>query len=175
MPLPVPVPRTFSVNEVQVPAYLNSIRDALNFLVNPPIGAFTQGTTQTLSSGWTVLTFDQTTVDTYGGHSNTVNPSRYTAQVVGWYVVAGTAVLGNNATGGRGCLVGRNSVHVPGSGALVQAANGLPTGVSDAAWPVFLNVGDFVEVSGIQGSGGSLSTTFSGDLASSMSVLWQHA
>lgn len=96
MPLPVPSPRTFSVQEVEVAAYLNAVRDALTFLVNPPIATCFQGISQGLGgSGTTVMiTYDSTAVDTYGGHSNTVNNSEYVSQAAGWYLITGGVCWG---------------------------------------------------------------------------------
>lgn len=43
---PVPIPRTFSPNEIQTGAYLNSVRDWANFFNDPPHfkGSFTSST-----------------------------------------------------------------------------------------------------------------------------------
>ena len=173
--LAVPTPRTFTVGETEVGSYLNSLRDALNFLLNVPFAVLTQSATQTVTNAtWTALTFDQSTVDSYGGHSNSTNNSRYVAQVAGWYQVSGVAAFATNGTGGRGALVARNGTHMPGSGSLVGTVAANPCVAPSGTFPVFLNVGDYVEIDGFQSSTASLATTSSTDLSCSMTVIWVH-
>lgn len=174
--LPVPIPRTFGVQEVEVAAYLNAVRDALNFLINPPVCFVTQLTTSSISTAvWTALAMDVSVVDSYGGHSNTTNPSRYTAQVAGWYLVSGASSFAANGTGLRGALPGKNSTHVPGGGQLTPTTPSSPPTNATASIPIFLNVGDYVETFGFQSSGGGLATAQGSDLTSSLSALWIHA
>lgn len=173
---PVPSPRTFNVQEYETAAYLNSVRDAINFLLNRPVAFLTQGTVQSLpSSAWAAVTYDQSGVDTYGGHSNTTNPSRYTAQVAGWYSVGGGASTAANATGQRGAAVARNGTRVQGGAAMSQAASALSPTVPTPPTLAYLNVGDYLEIDAYQNSGGALNTASSSDLDSSMAVVWEHA
>ena len=176
--LAVPVPRTFNVGETEVSAYLNAVRDALTFLTNKPICTVNQNTAQTLTTAtWTSITMDATTVDSCGGHSNSVNPSRYVAQVAGWYLVAGSSVFVANATSFRMARSAKNGSAVQSSGVSYPTVSA----AQHAALPVvaafaFLNVGDYVEVQGYQNSGGNLNTTTgSPELDSGLSVIWDHA
>jgi len=172
----VPSPRTFNVAEYETSAYLNSVRDALNFLLNRPLAVLTQSATQSVgNAAWTALSLDATTTDSYSMHSNSVNNSRAIAQVAGWYTVSGVAAFATNGTGGRGALTARNGTHMPGSGSLLGVVSTQPTVAPTSAFPVFLNVGDYVEIHGFQSSTASLSTTSSTDLACSMCVTWEHA
>lgn len=173
---PVPIPRTFSVSEVEVGAYLNSLRDALTFLVNVPACYVTQSATQSLtSSAWTALTFDQSVFDSYGGHSNVTNNSRYTAQVAGWYMVFGCASTVANTTGQRGAAVAKNGTRVQGAAGFMQTTSALPPTVPSPPTIVFLAVGDYVEINAYQNGANPLSTNSSSDLDSSMTVVWLHA
>lgn len=174
--LPVPVPRTFAVAEVETGAYLNSLRDALNFLVNVPIAYVTQSATQTLTtSTWTAITYDQTVVDTYGGHSNSTNNSRYTAQVAGWYIVFGSACYAVNTTGQRGAAIAKNGTRVQGAAGFAQATSALSTATPSPPTIVYLAAGDYVEIQAYQSSGGNLATVSGSDLDSSMTVAWLHS
>lgn len=171
--LAVPSPRTFNVQEVEVASYLNSVRDALNFLLNPPLASLYQVATTSLSAGtWTALGFDSATVDTYGGHSGTTNPSRYTAQVSGWYECSGavcTTVA--QTTGFRSAMFQVNGSRYQGSAADL-AASGDNTTVPTPSTPIYLNAGDYVELIGY--SSVTTTTRSLNDLASRMNVRWAH-
>lgn len=172
-----PQPRTFSVNEVQVSSYENSVRDALTFLANPPICFVTQGATQSLTnSTWTAITQDQTVTDTYGGHSNVTNPSRYVSQAAGWYALFGCSSYAGNATGNRGTAGAKNGSRIQGGVGFFPTitVGNSPTAPSPPCI-VYLNAGDYAEVYGYQTSGGSLATNAAADLDSSMTVIWLHA
>lgn len=172
--LPVPVPRTFTVSEVESAAFLNSIRDALNFLLNPPQATVYQSAAQsfTSGSGTTALTFDSTITDTYGGHSNTTNNTRYTAQVAGTYLLLGTVAWTNTSGGNRNLTFNKNGSLVAQFGGAYPAASSLVFPQVDAWAVVQLNAGDYVEAIAYQDSGSTISTHANG---SSMSVLWLHA
>ncbi|HZP55027.1 hypothetical protein [Actinocrinis sp.] len=172
--LPVPVPRTFTVGEVETGAYLNSLRDALNFLINVPIVTAGQASVQSIpNTTWTSLTLDTTVVDSYGGHSNTTNNSRYTAQVAGWYLCCGTCGFAANATGFRQIRLAKNGAQVTFSVAtLPVVAATVATVIVTPTLQVFLAVGDYLEVQGFQSSGGALNTTGADP---SLTATWVHA
>lgn len=170
--LPVPNPRTATAGEFETAAYMNAFRDALNFALNPPEAVVFQTTVQSLpNSTFAAISFDSTTVDTYGGHSNTTNNTRYTAQVAGWYWCAAQVCYDNtSSTGARQTFLAKNGTRI---NTAFQCSLGTATsqGVS-VGQLVQLNVGDYVEVQGWQSSGGALNT-FSAQ--SSLSVDWRHA
>jgi len=171
--LPVPVPRTFSVSEIEVAAYLNTLRDALTFLLNLPGAVLTQAAAQSVANAaWTALAFDNTLKDNYGGHSNTTNNSRYTAQVAGWYrVQAGGGVVAAAGGTGRGVDVYKNgAAYTAGAGVVGNSGvvHSTTTGI-----PVFLNAGDYIEIYVWQNSGGALNTNGTGQYASWMAVCWE--
>lgn len=171
--LPVPNPRTFVVGEYETAAYFNAFRDAINFLTNPPMAVLTQATAQTYTNGVAAqITFDTTVADTYTGHSNTTNNSRYTAQVAGWYQVDGTVSWNNISGGDRTVAIWKNgsAVSYYGSGNPAASININPS--ESASGLVQLNVGDYVEIAAYQNSGGSIATHANG---SSMAVFWVHA
>ena len=176
MALAVPVPRTFSVSETETAAYMNTIRDGLNFLLAEPLLVVTQTTTQTLTTAvWASLNFDVSIVDTYGMHSNVTNNSRATAIVAGWYVPTGCAVIANNTTGVRGARFAKNGTAIQGTAILSNASSGTSvSSVAAVSFPVFLNVGVYLEIQGFQNSGGNLNTAAGSDLDSSFTVRWYH-
>jgi len=131
-----------------------------------------QTSNQSIPHGaWTAVNFDTEDVDSHGGHSTSVNTSRYTATVAGWYEVIGRGGFASNSTGHRGVRIHKNGSVVNGSGNYFQ------TTTSD----VWSNIGsaqvhlngttDYVETAVIQDSGAALNTSASaGDVAPSMSV-----
>lgn len=175
--LPVPIPRTFSVVEVETGAYLNSLRDALNFLLNPPLAVIYQASVQSIpNNAFTALTFDTTTTDSYGGHSNSTNPSRYTAQVAGWYELDGGFSLAANGTGVRDGQWYRNgsAISTPGAGVVTGGSAAYTATEPMPGMPTFLNVGDYVELYVFQNSTAALNsnvTTYN----SYMTVRWVHS
>jgi hypothetical protein len=174
---PVPVPRTFGVNEFETAAYLNSVRDALNYLLNPPLVTVVQTSTQTVpATTYTGLSMQSTIQDTYGSHSNVTNPSRITAQVAGTYEFSGVSVYAANTTGSRGAGIGKNGTVQQGS-----VAKGAVSTISDVdsrvtpTWQVAMLVGDYVELLSWNNIGGGLATSVASDVASSLNGRWVHA
>jgi hypothetical protein len=177
--LAVPSPRTFSVNEVQTAAFLNSIRDALSFLVNVPIATIYQTASQTLTASGTAyaVAYDSTAVDTYGGHSNTVNNSQYVSQVPGWYIVTGAVVFSPSTSGTyrkiqgyhNGSVVAYAASQVPG---VNNASNA--TAVPIAPTIVYLNAGDYIQLYATCDVAG-LTITPNASNASYATILWQHS
>lgn len=171
---PVPVPRTFGVSEFEASAYLNSVRDALNFLLNPPIAQLIQNTVQSIpNSTITPVSYDGSVVDTYGMHSNSTNNTRAVAQIAGWYYVSGIDAFASNSTGARVARLRKTGTDVVYFDVWDQAVNGQPT-ASATAGMLFLNVGDYIEVGAYQTSGGALNTFTTGPQAG-MTVIWKHA
>ena len=173
MPLPVPVPRTFGVQEYETAAYLNTVRDALNFLLNPPAATLVQITTTTsLTSGtWTSIGMDSSTFDNYGGHSSSSNNSRYTIQAAGKYLVGGSVAITNNSSGSRAAKVLKNGAVLQGPYSLVPPSSARPTSVTVAGFIVPCVVGDYLELAGFQDSGSTLSTVITTDQSSFFTVI----
>lgn len=176
MVLAVPTPTTRAAGTRLTGAIWQSdVTDTATYLLNRPLFIGVQSSVQTTTTGgWTTLTFDTETVDTYNGHSTSVNNSRYTAQVAGYYRVTGTASFATNSTGSRGCRISKNGSIITGSGQLAGAGT-LNAVISCASTVVFLAVGDYVELSAGQNSGGNLSTNNSAESACTFVVEWSHA
>jgi hypothetical protein len=178
--LPVPTMRTFVVGEYETAAYFNAnIRDAINFLLMLPIATVYQTVPQTFggANSLNAITFDQTAVDSYGGHSNTVNPSRYVAQVAGFYLVGGAIVFGASTSG----TYRKAQIYVNGNAVaysvaqLSQVSSGtFTTTVPISPAIVYLNAGDFVSLYGICDVA-SLATLANSTNQSYMTIIWMHA
>ena len=171
--LPVPNPRTAVAGEFETAAMMNLFRDAINFLTNRPRAALYQTTAQSVANAvWTATSFDSTLLDTYGGHSNTTNNSRYTAQVPGWYSLrCGGGWVTGAAGGGRGASIYKNGAFYTAGAAVVGSTNVIHS--TPVSKDVFLAVGDYVELFVWQNSGGALNTAGSGQYASWMDICWE--
>lgn len=154
----------------------SQVRDGHTFLANRPLFVGTQINAQSIpNAAWTPVVIDSAQTDSYTGHSNSTNASRYVAQVPGWYAVSGIVCYTANATGVRAARLHVNGSVVQGSAQM----NLTPTtadlcGIATPVRTVYLNVGDYVEVAAYQASGAALSTGFgsSPDLASGLWVRW---
>lgn len=148
---------------------------AISFLMNPPIAELRQNAVQSIavSGTWTAINLETEDVDSVNGHDTATNPSRYTAVYPGWYLVSGGVGYASNATGRRGARFAVNGTVAQGSEALLQA----PTTAGGMSVParaklIFLAVGDYVEIQGMQESGGALNTN-TGSGGTNMSISWQ--
>jgi len=155
----------------------SQVRDGFGFLIAPPVFVGTQTTTQSLANNtWAALNLNTEQVDSYNGHSTSTNNSRYTAQVGGYYTVAGVAVFAAGSISIRGARIHVNGSVVQGSAQMfAPPSTSNLCGVATPTRVVYLNSGDYVEVAGYQLTGGSLSTGVASDLASALWVVWAHA
>lgn len=174
MVLPVPVEATRSVGDILTASEWNTaVRDAVNFLTGPPLFVGYQTTIQSVASGtYTPVNIDTSVVDTYSGHSNVTNNSRYTSQLAGYYLVIGQVAIAPNATGNRaptlaigGVAVTIGSQQLPNSGAGTNSVIQV-----SGIWQ--LGAGAYIEVWAYQGSGGSLNTVTT---LSSLQAYWLHS
>lgn len=97
--------------------------------------------------------------DTWGGHNNVTNNTRYTIPLAGTYRVSGALMFTTNATGVRAINVQKNGSTLPGIDAFVNAGSSNSTSVVLPASNVVCAVGDYLEIGGYQNSGAALSTT----------------
>lgn len=176
MTLPVPSPRTWSAGDLIGGVILNTeLRDAANFLANRPLFIAHQTVGQSIpTSTWTQLTFTTEEIDTYNGHDNVTNNSRYTAQVAGWYYALGVVAFPTNVTGRRVAQLSVNGIQQRQSEFADTTAAGALM-VYPVEGRVYMNFNDYLEVGAWQSSGGALSTNVSAAWLSSMlCALWIH-
>lgn len=157
----------------------STLRNALNFLLNPPIAKLRQTSTQSLTSGVAAaIQFQAEIVDTdidgTGGHDNVTNNTRYTARYPGYYELIGGGVsFNNNGTGVRVCWWAVNGTGVNGSlTELPTATASTLCAVPAAGNLVYLSEGDYVELIALQNSGGALSTTAGSTDQPHASIKW---
>ena len=175
MPAPVPTWATVTPGQYDTAALFNAVSAGGGFLTAPPVFQAYQGSAQSIANNSVVaLGLDTTVVDTYGGHSNVTNNTRYTCQTgaAGWYLILGYFGLAANATGVRLCRINKNGATLPLSQSDLPTPGTALNLTSFAAALVQLAVGDYVEVCGFQTSGGALNTATTD---SGMVALWVHS
>lgn len=175
-----PVPMTYTDTTLPASDLNTGLRDPLLFLMNRPIFRGRANAAQSLSnSTWTSLNLAVEIVDSAqggsGGHSTSVNTSRFTAEYTGWYLVSGVAHFAGNTTGRRGARLAVNGSALDSSASVIYATGSNSIGVPCHAQLVSLTAGDYVELQGFQDTGGALNSGVAGtgDLNTSMTVIWQ--
>lgn len=154
--------RTWVTGEIVTAAELNSnVRDAGNFFLSWPVFEGRQTVAQSLTNNTsTPITLDTEDIDTDNGHSTVTNTSRYVGATAGRFEVCGKVGFASNATGTRVAWLAKNGTAINGSGTQVSAAaGGAVTLLPTPRMTVTLNgTTDYVEVLGVQTSGGALNT-----------------
>lgn len=172
----IPSTRVFTAGEIETGAYLNAtVTNLGNFLLGKPVFSAYQTAVQSISdSTYTGLTFTTEIVDRDNGHSNTVNPSRYTAQTAGYYLFNGQGAFATNTTGIRSLLWHVNGAFPVGGGFSTTTSTLIAGTVVLTASPFFqyLSVGDYVELRARQTSGAALNTVVASGITSSISAIW---
>jgi hypothetical protein len=170
--LPLP---TFTAGQRLLASSLQQIITWATFKDNEPLLRISQTTTQTLTTGvWTSITMDASVTDPTAMHSTVTNNSRATAVTAGWYWAAGGVAFAANATGTRGARFAVNGTVVQGSAQFGPPTAAGSLAIAAVSMPLFLNVGDYVEIQGVQNSGGNLATLMATDLDSTLSLTWRH-
>ena len=174
MTLPVPSQRTWSVGDIVTAAMMNAnVRDAVNFLVQPPLFVGYQATAQAIpATAWTAINLDSSVADTYSGHSNTVNNSRYTAQVAGWYFMFGMAALAPG-TGIRYAGFFTSGAQVAQQPADSQSAPSGAPNLQLAAGLQYLTVGSYVDLRAYTTA--AVNTNVTTAQQSMMGLWWVHS
>lgn len=182
--MPVPVPRTWVNGEFETDAILNGIngiRDAMRFLLDPPLCVCRQTVSQSLvNNAYTAITFttedyDNEATASYlsgtGMHDPAVNNSRFTCQTPGRYMLTG-GVSFVSGTGRRGIQWTVNAVSVPAS-QMIQAS-GTTSGQDMLARTMFVSLaaGDFVEMRAFQDSGAAMALGVVSPGQSNAAVRW---
>ena len=171
MTLPIPAFARFIAGERVTAAKLNSqVVDSGNFFLTPPTARLVQTTSQPLAaSTWTSVQFQSEELDNYGGWSTSA-PTRYIAQVPGWYLVAANVAFAANATGVRFMRLTRNGQLIPGR-SNSQAVNSTSFQTELAlAHLVRLEATNFLEAQAF--STVALSTSVTVEVASTLNVIW---
>ncbi len=160
----VPNPKTWVVGETLTAAKMNlELRDALTFLLAPPLFQLTHSSGQTIANGTnTQLAMDTEIVDRDNGHSTSTNNSRYTSQTAGWYLLTGVCPWTTNANQKRELsLLYNGGITETHGSAMGGNAGGYVSPTTTGR--LYLAVGDYVELRVFQNSGGSLDTNAGAD------------
>ena len=122
-----------------------------------------------LDSTFAAITFTTEDFDTDNAHDTGSNTSRFTCQTAGIYFFNGSLAIGASPTGQRYLQWAKNGSVVNGSGV---RATGASNGNAAVAKPMFISlaVSDYVELWAHQNSGGTLATSTSTDMQSTMTV-----
>ncbi|BFP50034.1 hypothetical protein KCMC57_64020 (plasmid) [Kitasatospora sp. CMC57] len=174
--LPVPVWATAVVpGGFDTAALMNTVGNNGTFLTNRPHFQGYQASAQSIpATTLTAIAIDTTAVDTYGGHSNVTNNSRYTVQTggAGWYRVTVSLGFVVSGTGSRLIEIHKNGV-APKMSQNGTDCNGVAIGAAiQCTVYVQLAVGDYVEGFAYQTTAGALNTS---PTQTGMTVVWEHA
>lgn len=155
----IPVEITWTTGQVVTAAQLNAnLRDAVNFLLNPPSCELRQTVVQSIGGSGNTLLFDTEDLDNDGMHSTVTNTTRATSATTGRYAVSWASTWAANATGRKGGWLIVNGVNVNASSAVVPSSAATGTSVPGRSRNIFLNAGDYAEVFAYQESGGVVNT-----------------
>lgn len=160
-----PISQSYLTNQVYNPLY---------FLLNRPICAIYQVTSQTMPplSTPAPITMDGSLFDTYGGHSNSTNNSRYVARVSGIYKVWGSFAGGGLSSQTEFvAYVAKNGNEITGSRAADVSNSSHAYALATPPVFVTLVAGDYVE---LYGAGDGTGNTHTGLPTSSLNVEWAH-
>ena len=156
--MPVPVAPTAAVagQAARAGVQFNTLAAQVAFLLDPPSVFAFQNVSQSTATGViTSITMDSEATDTDNVHSLVTNTSRLTIVTAGRYRVVGSLLWNANATGLRAVKLLKNGV----SFATTQTvANGTQLGYMQVCDEIICAVGDYLELAGVQTSGGALST-----------------
>lgn len=165
-----PNPPTLAPGTTVTGAFWNAnVRDALNYLLNPPIFSAYLNATGTLTSGTnTLINLDTVEVDSYGGWST--SSFAYTIPVGGWWDLKGGCGFAANATGQRLVWINVNGSLDAKAYVSVNAAAAGSTNIGIKAYSRYFNQGDQITLLAQQNSGSSVTTT----LQPFMQARWVH-
>lgn len=155
--------------------YGSDVTDDINYLANVPMFKGYQSAAQSIgNASLTAIAMDTEVIDSYSGHDNVTNNSRYTcsSSAPGYYSVIVTASLGASAVGDRVIEIHKNgSVIQLGQFNMIAPTAGVSV-VWQAKTVVQLAAGDYVEGKIYQTSGGALNTI---PTQTGLTVTWEHS
>lgn len=168
----LPAPHTWTAGDDATSTNLQTLTDALAFLIAPPrCHAYRSAAVQTLTTGTlTAIGLDAEDTDTDSMHSNVTNNSRITIVTSGRYRIFAQATFATSATGYRTVGVYKN-----GSANLLFAtryqAGPTVTHIQQASDEALLTAGDYIEMHCVQASGGNLDVQ-TGSNATFLHAVW---
>lgn len=165
----VPTARTFVAGETETAAYLNSVSQAVNFILDPPrCRAYPSAATSVANVTYVAIPLDTEVYDTDNIHATT-NNTRFTCQTAGLYLVVAQMAFATSSAGVRLLQVRLN-----GSANPVVSVELVPTTMTTSiqgVGEVQMNVGDYIELYAYQSSGGALNVN-SGVISTFLDCRW---
>jgi hypothetical protein len=165
-----------ALDELTAAEWNLEVRDAVNFLLNPPQASanHTAGTSLTTST-WTLVSLGAEQFDTDVMHDIVTNNSRMIAKTAGKYLITAKTTYAINATGIRRISVEKNGAGVQGAGTQIEinsknALAGMTAPVM-VTTQVVMAANDYLEVFAWQSSGGNLALS-TGDRNTYLEMLW---
>lgn len=165
----IPTTPTFTAGEKLTAAELEQINDAVDFWALTPRCYAYQSTIQSLTNNtWAAITLDAEVYDIVQSgdtvsHDLSTDNSRIYVRTAGKYELSGQVQVASNATGYRAAQIRLNAAgsSAGGTGLAVNyqgAISGVSTSVNVIPVEASLNAGDYIELFGLQNSGGALNT-----------------
>lgn len=153
----------------------DNVRDNLVYFYDTPHAkCINSGSIAATTATLTAVTFSTEEVDTDAIHSTSANTSRFTCQTAGRYRFNGAIHWENNATGYRLAQVRLNGV-----GGTILDESYLPSVSANSEATVrvcgsyVLAVADYIELYGLQSSGGNLNILGSASFPSFFEMRWE--
>ncbi len=172
----VPLPHLFAVGEDVTADNINTYNSGIAFLENPPLCVMYQVGAQSIpNAALTAIIFDTNEVDTYNGHSLITNPTRYTAQVAGWYELSGVGSFASSGGTFRLAAWNKNGTGIAGATSLIPPNTTVGTAVPTPTREVFLALTDYVELVVEHNIGGASNTSVVAAQQSMATIRWVHA
>jgi len=140
---------------------VNTTNEAVNFANTAYVCRVYNDATQSINSGGspTALVMPKELNDSYSWHSTSVNTSRITPTIAGWYLATGNVQWAANANGTRRLDLAVNGASVCTVESLGSASSATGQTVSTV---IYANgSSDYYEILGYQNSGGAISTNVS--------------
>lgn len=161
------------------------LRDVVAFLNNPPIARLTaQTSVQTIPTGagtWTSIAFPTETVDSYNGHDNVTNNTRYTCQRAGLYLIAGLASVAEAGTNIGYRAVRLQQTFAAGGTTTFAGWTTLPHTTSTSGTAIYatalvrMAVGDYIETQMSHTQGAALTVASAAGPCARMIAVWMAA
>lgn len=129
------------------------LRDGLTFLLTPPRALLHMSSNQSIpNNAYTSVTWNSEQYDNDGAHSDSTNPSRYTAQTAGWFEFH--ALVNHDAVSSAGDRFARFLKNGTTTFGLAVTRTSTTNSASNmiTGWSL-MAVGDYVEASTYQNSG----------------------
>lgn len=167
----VPVPRTWSVGDAITAARLNDVRDALNFLLQPPrCRVYNSANISIPDATNTGLTFDTERFDNDTMHSTVSSTGRITFTTAGIYEVGANVLFDSNATGVRELFIALGaSVTIANMKVDASATEGVSLSV---VTEYSFSAGQYIEAVVRQNSGGALNVVSTGNWTPEFWARW---